>query len=106
MLQPRIIAMLLYAACEHPILRQFCLKFILDAFARGALKFAILSILEYTGVVFLDNSFHQKVFNLFPLRTDCRFDKPIDCRVLLQTPLLLFQGIFLVVFRGMQCPSL
>lgn len=26
----------------------------------GALKFAILSILEYTGVVFLDNSFHQK----------------------------------------------
>lgn len=25
-----------------------------------ALKFAILSILEYTGVVFLDNSFHQK----------------------------------------------
>lgn len=26
----------------------------------GALKFAWLSILEYTGVVFLDNSFHQK----------------------------------------------
>ncbi|KZS94735.1 hypothetical protein SISNIDRAFT_484272 [Sistotremastrum niveocremeum HHB9708] len=26
----------------------------------GALKFAILSILEYTGVVFLDNSYHQK----------------------------------------------
>jgi urea-proton symporter len=26
----------------------------------GALKFAILSILEDTGVVFLDNSFHQK----------------------------------------------
>lgn len=26
----------------------------------GAIKFAILSILEYTGVVFLDNSFHQK----------------------------------------------
>ncbi|KAH0233559.1 sodium symporter family protein, partial [Aureobasidium melanogenum] len=26
----------------------------------GALKFAILSLLEYTGVVFLDNSFHQK----------------------------------------------
>ena len=26
----------------------------------AALKFAILSILEYTGVVFLDNSFHQK----------------------------------------------
>lgn len=26
----------------------------------GALKFAVLSILEYTGVVFLDNSFHQK----------------------------------------------
>ena len=25
-----------------------------------ALKFAILSLLEYTGVVFLDNSFHQK----------------------------------------------
>lgn len=26
----------------------------------GALKFAILSLAEYTGVVFLDNSFHQK----------------------------------------------
>ncbi|KAG9525974.1 sodium symporter family protein, partial [Aureobasidium melanogenum] len=26
----------------------------------GALKFATLSLLEYTGVVFLDNSFHQK----------------------------------------------
>ncbi|KAH0175181.1 sodium symporter family protein, partial [Aureobasidium melanogenum] len=26
----------------------------------GALKFTILSLLEYTGVVFLDNSFHQK----------------------------------------------
>ncbi|KAK4057524.1 hypothetical protein OIO90_001593 [Microbotryomycetes sp. JL221] len=28
--------------------------------ALGALKFAILSLLEYTGVVWLDNSFHQK----------------------------------------------
>jgi hypothetical protein len=55
--------MLLYAVCEHLILQWFCLKFIFDAFARGALKFAILSILEYTGVVFLDNSFHQKVFS-------------------------------------------
>lgn len=35
----------------------------------GALKFAILSILEYTGVVFLDNSFHQKGIAADPAST-------------------------------------
>jgi SSS family transporter len=34
-----------------------------------ALKFAILSILEYTGVVFLDNSFHQKGIAADPAST-------------------------------------
>ncbi len=68
----------------------------------SALKFAILSILEYTGVVFLDNSFHQ-VRCHDPARLEGLLtDRSANCRKVLRP---IRRVLFLVTsseaFRGM-----